>query len=412
VLGRFGSPPAIDPASVAFYLVLGYVPPPRTMWRGVWKLPAGWRGSVAADGSVAAGPIVEPPAETAQWDKPLVCGQEGLSSVVPEAVARCLPTDGPVGVMPGFDGHSVVLAGMATDAEADCQLLHLPPPDPSGLLGMLADCDEPVAAPSAIGSCCIAAAADGLPVLSGEGAELVFACAFRHLAMRFITRLSPWRFFSLRVLGWKGWPVVPPALRRQPDRLTGLVRLLDEVPAMQYLHLSQRIAPDQLGELMERDFAAAAKAEQVVTWFCDAYEQNDYDEESTYGQRLDLHSATFYVDPPGSDIRRPMLSPEVTALGLSMPREVRSDQHEEWLALRGIFNPMPPKAEPPPIAEWLRGDLAETLRESLLEGELVCRDWLRRPVMERLIDAHLEGADHSRELWTLLLLGEWLRARS
>ncbi|MHC4917753.1 MAG: asparagine synthetase B family protein, partial [Planctomycetota bacterium] len=39
LLAHPGVSAEVDPASVAFYLTLGYVPAPRSMWRGVLKLP-------------------------------------------------------------------------------------------------------------------------------------------------------------------------------------------------------------------------------------------------------------------------------------------------------------------------------------------------------------------------------------
>ncbi|MCK4601797.1 MAG: asparagine synthetase B, partial [Phycisphaerae bacterium] len=62
-----------------------------------------------------------------------------------------------------------------------------------------------------------------------------------------------------------------------------------------------------------------------------------------------------------------------------------------------------------PIHDWLRNELRETLREMLLDGPLVGRDWLARVPLERMIDDHLTGqADHRHRLWALLWLGRWM----
>jgi hypothetical protein len=53
------------------------------------------------------------------------------------------------------------------------------------------------------------------------------------------------------------------------------------------------------------------------------------------------------------------------------------------------------------------------MRESILDGPLVARDWLSRAPMERMIDDHLAGrADHRHRLWALLWLARWLHRAS
>ncbi len=62
-----------------------------------------------------------------------------------------------------------------------------------------------------------------------------------------------------------------------------------------------------------------------------------------------------------------------------------------------------------PVAHWLRGELRDWAAGLLASGALD-RVGIRTPVALELLDAHLARADdHSRPLWTLLTVVEWLR---
>ncbi len=61
-----------------------------------------------------------------------------------------------------------------------------------------------------------------------------------------------------------------------------------------------------------------------------------------------------------------------------------------------------------PAAEWLRGPLAETMREQLRRGVIYSEGYFDRHVAERLVREHAARvSDHSDRLWPLLSLGLW-----
>jgi asparagine synthase (glutamine-hydrolysing) len=62
-----------------------------------------------------------------------------------------------------------------------------------------------------------------------------------------------------------------------------------------------------------------------------------------------------------------------------------------------------------PAAEWLRGPLADTLREQVARGTVYEQGWIDRSAAAALVEAHISGrADCSDRLWPLLALGLWL----
>jgi asparagine synthase (glutamine-hydrolysing) len=61
-----------------------------------------------------------------------------------------------------------------------------------------------------------------------------------------------------------------------------------------------------------------------------------------------------------------------------------------------------------PLAAWVRGPLGPQVREAI--EDLPC-EWLDREVLRRTLRAHFSGTrDHSRLLWSMLVLDRWRRA--
>jgi asparagine synthase (glutamine-hydrolysing) len=63
-----------------------------------------------------------------------------------------------------------------------------------------------------------------------------------------------------------------------------------------------------------------------------------------------------------------------------------------------------------PVGSWLRRELRELTVDTLLDDRTTQRGYLERPAVEELLRAHLSGeVDHSRALWTILMLELWHR---
>jgi asparagine synthase (glutamine-hydrolysing) len=60
-----------------------------------------------------------------------------------------------------------------------------------------------------------------------------------------------------------------------------------------------------------------------------------------------------------------------------------------------------------PIPTWLRSELSELLSDTLLSGAGRERGIADPRSVERLIARHNAGEDHTRGLWTLLMLELW-----
>jgi asparagine synthase (glutamine-hydrolysing) len=63
-----------------------------------------------------------------------------------------------------------------------------------------------------------------------------------------------------------------------------------------------------------------------------------------------------------------------------------------------------------PVGSWLRRELRELTVDTLLDERTAQRGYLDRPAVEELLRSHLSGeADHSRAIWTILMLELWHR---
>jgi asparagine synthase (glutamine-hydrolysing) len=63
-----------------------------------------------------------------------------------------------------------------------------------------------------------------------------------------------------------------------------------------------------------------------------------------------------------------------------------------------------------PVGQWFRGPLRDLLRDALLSPIALRRGYFREQEVRRLVDEHLEQrADHSFQLWNLLMLELWRR---
>lgn len=60
-----------------------------------------------------------------------------------------------------------------------------------------------------------------------------------------------------------------------------------------------------------------------------------------------------------------------------------------------------------PLGDWLRGALADRVREQVIEHPVVFADAFDRRVLTEIVDTHGAGDDRTQQLWNLLTLQEW-----
>lgn len=458
LLAHPGLPRQADFASLSYYLTLGYVPAPRSIWQGIFKLPPGHL--LLVDSSL--------PKPRRYWSPPELTtprtpaeAVELVRQTLAQAVSRRMVADVPVGALlsGGVDSAIVTAlmcqaagqaggvktftarfadqafdegpqaAAVASHLGTDHHPLAVEWADAEKLLDRLVEqYDEPFADSSALPTylICQAARQHVKVALTGDGGDESFAGYDRYRAMELGQRLGPGKYLLTRLAGSFADAFAPHDERNRLRRLARYADGLDLPPARRYLRYRRLFDPAWIHALMERDLLEQAQVEAVEGWFCDLYEVGEYDSEIALAQRHDLLSylpddllvkTDIASMAHGLEVRCPMLDRRAVELGLSLPGQFKFAGRYGKAILRQAFADLlpedvfrrPKRGFGVPLDDWLRGPLLPLLRRTLLEGALVSRGWLVYGQMEKLIQQHLSRqADHRHRLWALLWLGRWL----
>jgi asparagine synthase (glutamine-hydrolysing) len=114
--------------------------------------------------------------------------------------------------------------------------------------------------------------------------------------------------------------------------------------------------------------------------------------------------------------RSPLLDHELMELAASLPGAMKAGRGQRKRVLRMALRGWVPDAilDAPkqgfelPVARWFRGELRGFAREVLLDPGATSRGWCRPAEVGRLLDEHSAGShDHTKRIWTLLMLELW-----
>jgi asparagine synthase (glutamine-hydrolysing) len=451
-----GVPAAMDESALGEYLAFGYVPTPRTLFRGIRKLPPASTLVVDAHG------VHEP---RAYWDLRFPLASEAgtvqpgdaavrVRELLTEAVRKRLMSDVPLGILlsGGVDSSAVAAiaarlvpgriktftAGFEGDAffderphaarvaqhigtEHHAELVR---PRAAELLTTLLDHhDEPFGDSSALPTYLVAKAARQhvTVVLNGDGGDETFAGYDRfraaliadrmplaaRLVLRAGARLVPARGgsqSSLRRLG----RFAEKALLPFDERIFAWSTFFD-LPTL------RRIAADSL---VDRDRLLSSYREALSR--CEG--------QSVLSRLLYLNARTYLLDDllpkmdrmtmaHGLEARSPLLDRPLMEYVAGLPDSLKRRGAKGKIVLKAAVSdllPEPILARPKqgfgvPLAEWFRKDLRSLVQETLVEKPRLSR-WLRPAAVKRLFDEHLSRRfDRGHQLWTLLTLETWLR---
>jgi asparagine synthase (glutamine-hydrolysing) len=116
------------------------------------------------------------------------------------------------------------------------------------------------------------------------------------------------------------------------------------------------------------------------------------------------------------EARSPFLDHEVMEFAARLPAEIKfRGGRLKSLLKRAFADLLPPEnvnrrkmGFGVPVGQWFRGPLRNLLRDGLLSPRSLNRGYFRGPEVRRLVNEHLElRADHSFQLWNLLMLELW-----
>lgn len=453
--------PAVDPGGMEAWLHQKFVPPPRTLFRDVEKVPPGSYAAVSPDGTVDLRPYWSP------WStgrKAPSSPRDEVDRSLTRAVERRLVSDVPVSVFlsGGLDSSLIVAKAVQSGAKnlrcynigykdipacneqeyarevaerykVDYQELWV---DSHQALEVLEDprwvLDEPIAdwvwVPLFMLSQRVKS--DGYKVvLTGEGGDEVFfgydpmrkgfrqiqrwsTPTFRRLAQGLSAVLAPVyqissrghrRYDFLTRVGQGGpiydgsSPGFPPTQRRH---VAG-PRLKAEPP--------EGLSPRFIAELTERYVRESPLPRDPVGLI-------SYIEFRTKMVEILLQRMDRITMLHGVEARCPFLDHDLVELAFSLPGEVKAPRGDLKQLLKKVAEPF---LSPGlihrkkmgfsfPFKDWLRGPLSRPVEDVFLKSRLFKDGWVRREFALSLWKEHVHRrVDHAPRIWALHTLARW-----
>ncbi len=468
-----GIGPELDPESLHQYLTFLWVPDPKTMFRGIYKLPAG-HYAIFRGGELTLRQYWDLtfPAASASFPR----AEQDLAGEVRErfrhSVERQMVSDVPVGAFlsAGLDSSSIVaMMSRATRQPVRTYTITFPKkyrvgenalddpdvparlakhlgcenhrievePDVAGLLPRLIwHMDEPTADPAIIAAylVCREARKQATVLLSGVGGDELFAGYRKHVAHYWARayRKAPWlarRFFEKGVQALPGF---------RGSALKGPVRMAKKMarggslpPADRFIMDSIYLSAEQKSELYTRELQASLGQSDPAIRHRTGFER--VEGADFLNQMLYLDSKIFmaslnlaYNDKMGMassvEVRVPFLDRELAEfVAWNVPPHLKlkgffrtTTKHIFREAMKEILPAevlrQPKAGFAAPVDYWLANDLRSMVDDLLSESQVRRRGLLRSESVRRFVKDHRSGTqDWSMQIWQFLTLELWLQ---
>jgi asparagine synthase (glutamine-hydrolysing) len=453
-------PREIDPTAVEDYFAFGYVPEPKTIYKGVFKLSPGYRLTIRR-GQAQIRP-------KRYWDisfsqhAPLGEEAAGIELIerLREAVKIRLMAEVPLGAfLSGGVDSSAVVAMMAGESQGPVNTCSISFGDPKfnesqyaarmaanyetvhrveqvdpndfALIDHLASIyDEPFADSSALPTyrVCELAKKHVTVVLSGDGGDENLAGYRRYRWHTYEEAMRFWLPASVRqpLFGFLGWAYPKadwaPKIFRAKSTFEAIAR--DSLEG--YLHsvsiLNDRMRRRLFSESLESDL----QGYRAVEVFRGHARQAPTDHPLSLVQYLDLKTylagdILTKVDRASMahslEVRVPLLDHRLVDWISGLPPALKLQGTEGKYLLKKSLEPFVPKdilyrqkmGFSIPLATWFRGPLRDKVRSSILGRRMMDCGLFDGNYLKILVEQHQSGRrDHSATLWTLLMFEAFL----
>ena len=450
-------PRDVDELGLVRYLYQSSVPGDASVVRGVRKLPPGHR-LVAEDGYVRVERYWSLGEAGAESGGTLEAAAAELEARLGAAVRSHLVADVPVGTFlsGGLDSAAVTRAASraagaplhtfsvrfaeepADEGSAAGEVaaalgtvhheLRLGPESASTLPQVVEAGDEPFAVSSALALHRLARFARERVkvVLTGDGADEMFGgYPWRHEPeIGRGSRPASW----LRALAMTGARSLRGARSGGPGLATQVrfrLRRLLKQPDQRYAEVVDLFTPEEMEDLLDPGAASLAREAWDTNPVRLRYAAERAGDEVNRRLRTDLQ--TTLVDEmltkvdrmtmaAGLEARVPFLDRGLVEWAFRLPGRHKVRGQGKRVLRRALAATFPRAAARPkhgfdvPLGPWLRGPLRPLLLDALSPEVVRRRGLFREAAVARILDAHLRGrGDHSRKLYSLLVLEMWLR---
>ncbi|SDY14782.1 asparagine synthase (glutamine-hydrolysing) [Micromonospora pattaloongensis] len=448
----------LDPQALSNYLSLMYVPGPRSIYHEIRKLPPAttliWENGVCRTRRYWDLARHEQRADLSRD-----AAERTLRQLVTDSVERHLMADVPLGffMSGGIDSTSVVAAARRARPDGMLRTFTVGFPDRSyderpeaalvarhlrtnhtdlavepraeDVVNRIAPSfDEPFADPSMVPTyyLCQLAREHVTVALSGDGGDELFAGYHSYKA----DKLARYYRYLPRALTGR---LAPELLRFMP---TSHARASLDFRARRFVENALE-DPARSHYLWRVVFREARKARllrpDLYAEVVDAYETHE--PHYLAGDRFDALTRFQYTDANvylvedvlakmdrlsmahSLEVRVPLLATPVAEFAFSLPGRLKMPGYRPKRLLRdAMADALPPKIATmrkkgfnAPLPRWLTGVFRPLVAEYLSRAVVERQGYLRFEEVDRLVTQHMERtAEHSRELWTLLMFSLWV----
>ena len=448
-------PRRVDPSALHRYLTYGYVPAPGSMVDGIAKVPPAhtlsWHEGAVAQRrywslsykpkarigeaeavAQAREAILEATRIRLVSERPLgafLSGGVDSSLVVAAMAEQCA---GPVRTFTiGFDearfDERPYARAVAERFSTDHEELVVTPNIAELLPKLTWHYDEPFADSSAIPSFYLAQMARRQVVvaLNGDGGDESFGGYERYIAQRLASRINVGG--PLARVGQKAVAALPEGQHRSSMRrvrrflafsLTPPGTRYAEVMAAFTNAVKTALYSDEMQEAVAGDDAYDVLAEAFATSGAEEPEEAAMDVDvRTYLPGDLLVKMDIATMANSLEARSPLLDHHVMEFAASLPASMKiRGRSGKWL-LKQVGRGWLPDAvlDRPkmgfgvPVAAWLRNELRDLAHDALCDTTARGRPYFEAATVDRLLDEHEAGVDHSRKIWALLCFELWHR---
>jgi len=451
----------IDPAAVEEYFTFGYIPEPRTIFKGVHKLSPGFSLTLRRGQAM--------PEPRQYWDVGFKLHEsmseqqagEELISRLREAVKIRMVAEVPLGAFlsGGVDSSAVVglMAGLSDNPVNTCSISFGDPkfnesqyaaivanqfktahrveqvdPDDFDLIDHLADLyDEPYADSSALPTyrVCELAKKEVTVVLSGDGGDENLAGYRRYRWHTYEERMRSMIPESIRrpLFGTLGsiYPKADwaPRIFRAKSTFESMAR--DTLQG--YMHSVSILSNQMRSQLFSDKLKSDLQGYHAIEVFRRHAAKAPTDHPLSLVQYLDLKTYLVgdiltKVDRASMahalEVRVPILDHQLVDWISGLSPDLKLKGKEGKYIFKKTLEPMLPDeilyrqkmGFAVPLAGWFRGPLREKVRSNLLSSEMLESGLFNQRYLETLVDQHQSGLrDYSASIWTLLMFHSFLK---
>ena len=452
----------LDPCAIEEYFALGYIADPRTIYKGIFKLPPAHTLYLKRGRR-------ELPEPEEYWDFPFHTGNEQSESQVAEelvdrfreSVSIRMMSEVPLGAFlsGGVDSSAVVammsqlsekpvntcsisftspkfneaeFAKMVADRYHTNHFVETVDPNDFSLVDKLANIyDEPYADSSAIPTyrVCELARKKVTVALSGDGADEYFSGYRRHRWHMNEEKVRNFLPYAIRgplfgLLG-KIYPKLDwaPKFLRAKTTFQAIGR--DSVSA--YLHTVSILSDDMRNKLFSNEFKRSLQGYNALEVFRRHASKAPSKQPLSLIQYLDLktylvgdiHTKVDRASMANSlEVRAPLLDHELVEWVSGLDPKLKLHGQQSKYILKKSMEPYLPNdvlyrnkmGFSVPLAEWFRGPLKLRVKESLLGDSMQQCGIFNMDYVRHLVTQHQSGLrDYSAAIWTLLMFDAFQR---